>query len=56
MLTGHKSHQVGLDVDIWLKPKIDTSLSISERETVEPISMSKSRGAQVNDNWTQTHH
>ena len=56
MLTGHKSHQVGLDVDIWLKPKIDTSLSISEREIVEPISMSKSRGAQVNDNWTQTHH
>ncbi len=56
MLTGHKSHQIGLDVDIWLKPKSDIPLSISERETVLPISMSKSRGAQVNDNWTQNHH
>lgn len=56
MLTGHKSHQIGLDVDIWLKPKAYTFLSISERETVPPISMSKSGGALVNHNWTETHH
>ena len=56
MLTVHKSHQIGLDVDIWLKPKAYTFLSISERETVPPISMSKSGGALVNHNWTETHH
>lgn len=32
MLTGHASHQIGLDVDIWLKPMPDRVLSRSERE------------------------
>jgi penicillin-insensitive murein DD-endopeptidase len=32
---GHKSHQVGLDVDIWYKPAPDRELSAEERETVK---------------------
>ena len=32
MLTGHASHQVGLDVDIWLTPMPDHELSRAERE------------------------
>jgi len=32
MLTGHASHQVGLDADIWLTPMPDRQLSRQERE------------------------
>jgi penicillin-insensitive murein endopeptidase len=32
MLTGHASHQVGLDADIWLTPMPDRDLSRQERE------------------------
>jgi penicillin-insensitive murein DD-endopeptidase len=32
MLTGHWSHQVGLDADIWLTPMPDRILSAKERE------------------------
>lgn len=32
MLTGHASHQIGLDADIWLSPMPDRRLSREERE------------------------
>jgi penicillin-insensitive murein endopeptidase len=32
MLTGHTSHQIGLDADIWLTPMPDHELSREERE------------------------
>ena len=32
MLSGHASHQLGLDVDVWLRPMPDTRLSQQERE------------------------
>src|SRR5947209_19021684 len=32
MLTGHASHQVGLDADIWLTPMPDRELTREERE------------------------
>ncbi len=32
MLTGHASHQIGLDADIWLTPMPDRTLSRRERE------------------------
>jgi penicillin-insensitive murein endopeptidase len=34
MLTGHASHQVGLDADIWLTPMPDRELSRDEREEI----------------------
>src|SRR5919198_4752111 len=34
MLTGHASHQVGLDADIWLTPMPDRELSREEREDI----------------------
>jgi penicillin-insensitive murein endopeptidase len=34
MLTGHASHQVGLDADIWLTPMPDRKLTRQEREEV----------------------
>lgn len=41
MLTGHTSHQVGLDADIWLTPMPDRILTLQEREDVEAVSMLK---------------
>lgn len=39
MLTGHRSHQIGLDADIWLRPMPDRILSREERERISAISM-----------------
>lgn len=43
MLTGHKSHQIGLDADIWLNPMPDRHLSYEERERISAVSMLKTR-------------
>lgn len=39
MLTGHTSHQVGLDADIWLTPMPDHRLSREEREFISATKM-----------------
>ncbi len=39
MLTGHASHQLGLDADIWLTPMPDRKLSRKERENMSATSM-----------------
>lgn len=39
MLTGHASHQIGLDADIWLTPMPDRRLSETEREDLSATSM-----------------
>lgn len=41
MLTGHTSHQIGLDADIWLTPMPDHTLTPQEREDMSAISMLK---------------
>lgn len=41
MLTGHTSHQIGLDADIWLTPMPDRVLSPTEREEMTAVSMLK---------------
>jgi len=38
MTTGHASHQVGLDVDIWFDPMPNRMLSYEERETIAATS------------------
>lgn len=38
-LSGHRSHQTGLDVDIWFKQSISRKLSFSERESLNASSM-----------------
>ncbi|QXT40126.1 penicillin-insensitive murein endopeptidase [Gymnodinialimonas ceratoperidinii] len=55
MLTGHASHQVGLDADIWMYPPERLNLSEQERETLSSISVRAERGASVNGNWTADH-
>jgi penicillin-insensitive murein endopeptidase len=39
MLTGHASHQIGLDADIWLTPMPGRRLTKAERENLSAISM-----------------
>ncbi len=56
MLTGHASHQIGLDADIWMLPPTSLTRSQAERENISSISMQRTRGAYVNDGWTRQHH
>ena len=39
MFTGHASHQVGLDADIWLTPMPNRTLSRNEREDMSAVMM-----------------
>ncbi len=55
MLTGHKSHQIGLDVDIWLRAAPDRSLTGAEREHIRAVSMRKSRFKLNTGTWTEQH-
>ncbi len=56
MITGHASHQIGLDADLWLTPMPDRRLTSKERETIEATSMLSDDGTTVNrDVWTQQH-
>lgn len=56
MLTGHASHQIGLDADIWLTPMPDRTLSPDEREEMSAISMLKNQGMSVDPAiWTDAH-
>ncbi len=56
MLTGHASHQVGLDADIWLRPMPDRRWSRQEREKTSAISVLKKGTVRVNNRiWTKAH-
>ena len=55
MLTGHASHQLGLDTDFWMLPPDRLNLSRSARENLSSISMRRANGAYVNDKWTPQH-
>ncbi len=56
MTSGHRSHQIGLDVDIWMRPADNLRLSRNARENISSISMRRSKGAYVNGDWTRAHH
>lgn len=56
MLTGHRSHQMGLDADIWLKEMPDKRLTYKEREEISAVSMLDRTGLKVNPAvWTENH-
>jgi penicillin-insensitive murein DD-endopeptidase len=42
MITGHASHQIGLDADVWLTPMPDHRLSREEREDKSAVMMVRS--------------
>jgi penicillin-insensitive murein endopeptidase len=56
MLTGHASHQIGLDADIWFTPMPDRRLSASERENMSAVSLVNEKTHLVKNNlWTPAH-
>ncbi|MBL4767717.1 MAG: penicillin-insensitive murein endopeptidase, partial [Rhodobacteraceae bacterium] len=56
MLSGHRSHQIGLDADIWMLPTSRLNLSRQKRESISSISTRRAKGAYVNSNWSRAHH
>jgi len=56
MLTGHRSHQIGLDADIWMLPPKSLNLTRAQRENISSISTRRANGAYVNASWTRAHH
>ncbi len=56
MTSGHSSHQIGLDADIWMLPPTRLNLSRAERESISSISVRTNDQKRVNGNWTATHH
>lgn len=55
MLSGHASHQSGLDADIWMLPPDRLDLTVAERENISSISMRRERGAFTNSSWSPQH-
>ena len=56
MLTGHASHQIGLDADIWLTQMPDRRLSRREREDLSATSMLAADRVTVDPKiWTEAH-
>ena len=54
MRSGHRSHQMGLDIDIWLKKPSGKKLSRKARERISSDVVVS--GTAVNSKWTREHH
>jgi penicillin-insensitive murein DD-endopeptidase len=56
MLTGHGSHQIGLDADIWLTPMPSRRLSPAERDEISATNVVAEDGLDIDRSaWTQQH-
>jgi penicillin-insensitive murein endopeptidase len=55
MTSGHSSHQIGLDIDIWMLPPKSLRLSRQDRENLSSISVRTENQRNVNGNWTPQH-
>ena len=56
MLTGHASHQIGLDADVWLNPMPPRVLTAREREEISAVSVVNSNYTDVDPKvWTPEH-
>ena len=55
MLTGHGSHQIGLDADLWLTPMPERRLSPAERDEMSATDLVTPDGMGVDAAWTPLH-
>jgi len=55
MLSGHASHQVGLDADIWLTAMPNRTLTAAERESISATVVVKDRRSIDKKVWTEAH-
>ena len=53
---GHRSHQIGLDADIWLRIPNPAALNVSQREQVSSPSVVGQSRIRVNNSWRPAHH
>jgi penicillin-insensitive murein endopeptidase len=56
MTSGHASHQIGLDADIWMLPPRSLGLSEAEREEISSIPVRSADQRSVTENWSKVHH
>lgn len=55
MTSGHASHQIGLDADIWMLPPRRLNLTRAEREEISSIPVRSADQRSVTANWTPAH-
>ena len=55
MTSGHASHQIGLDADIWMLPPRSLTLTEAEREAISSIPVRSADQRSVTENWTNVH-
>lgn len=56
MLTGHASHQIGLDADVWLTPMPSRRLSLAERDEISAVNVVAGDWNDVDPKaWTKAH-
>jgi penicillin-insensitive murein DD-endopeptidase len=55
-LSGHASHQIGLDADVWLTPMPDHLLSREEREEMSATMMVRNDRLDIDPNAWTPHH
>jgi len=55
MTSGHASHQIGLDADIWMLPPHRLNLTKAERESISSIPVRSADQRSVTQNWTPRH-
>ncbi|MCB1412233.1 MAG: penicillin-insensitive murein endopeptidase [Xanthobacteraceae bacterium] len=56
MITGHASHQIGLDADIWLTPMPNRMLSRNEREEMSAVNMVRTDKLDIDPRVWTPHH
>ena len=55
MVSGHASHQIGLDADVWMLPPQRLNLTENERESISSIPVRSADQLSVTANWTKQH-
>ncbi|MCW1931471.1 penicillin-insensitive murein endopeptidase [Pararhodobacter zhoushanensis] len=55
MTSGHASHQMGLDADIWMLPPESLTLSRGERENISSVSVRTEDQRGLTSHWTPRH-
>ena len=55
MTSGHASHQIGLDADIWMLPPRRLDLTAREREDISSVPVRSADQRSVTSNWTAAH-
>lgn len=56
MTSGHASHQIGLDADIWMLPPSSLRLTPSQRENLSSQSVVAKNGIRPSPLWSASHH